>query len=115
MAYDEGVAQRIRDVFDTQVDYVEKKMFGGLCFMVFGHMCCGVQGDILMARVGADQYETALQKNYSRKMTFTGKPLKGFVYVDPEGFAEDDDLISWITTCQQFVATLPAKKEKKDR
>ena len=81
MAYDEGVAQRLRDVFGDRTDVVEKRMFGGLAFMVSGNMCCGVVGKELMARVGPEQYEQALKEPYAREMDFTGKPMKGFVYV----------------------------------
>lgn len=88
---------------------VEKKMFGGLSFMVKGNMCCGVVGDELMARVGPDGYEAALKRPHARPMDFTGKPLKGFVYVAPEGFADRADLEGWIGLALNFVETLPAK------
>jgi hypothetical protein len=77
--------------------------------MVNGNMCCGVVNDTLMARVGPDQYEAALKRPHTRKMDFTGKPLKGFVYVAPAGFESDDDLAGWVKRCRDFVATLPAK------
>jgi len=109
MAYDEGVAQRLREVFAGRTDVVEKKMFGGLAFMVAGNMCCGVVGEELMARVGPEQYGKALQEPHAREMDFTGKPMKGFVYVGVQGFASDDDLLSWVGRCEQFVTTLPAK------
>ena len=91
MAYDEGLAQRLRETYELIPKVVEKKMFGGLAFMVEGHMSCGVVDDTLMARVGPDQYDEALQEPHTRKMDFTGKPLKGFVYVAPEGFESDED------------------------
>ena len=106
MAYDEGVAERLREAFGTHPFMVEKKMFGGIAFMVTGHMCCGVVDETLMARVGPDQYEEALKKPHTRVMDFTGKPMKGFVYVDPEGFESEEDLQSWITLCENFVSTL---------
>lgn len=71
MAYDEGLAERIRDVVGTR-GVVEKKMFGGLCFMLRGHMCCGVTGEDLMLRVGPDQFESVLKRQHARKMDFTG-------------------------------------------
>ena len=109
MPYDEGVAERLREAFAGRTDVVEKKMFGGIAFMVSGHMCCGVIGEELMVRVGPEQYDRVLREPYARPMDFTGKPLKGFVYVGVNGFASDEDLESWITRCEQFVDTLPPK------
>ena len=109
MAYDEGVAARLREVFDGQGDVDEKRMFGGIAFMHAGNMCCGIVGDVLMARVGPDAYSEALQRSHAREMDFTGRSMKGFVYVDPDGFAEDDQLQGWIDLCQTFTASLPAK------
>lgn len=109
MAFDAGLAQRVRELFDNRENVVEKKMFGGLAFMVSGHMCCGVVNDRLMARVGADQYQTALGKDLVRQMDFTGKPLKGFVYVEAAGIESDENLKYWLDTCSQFVSSLPSK------
>ena len=109
MAYDEGVAERLRDMFAEREDFVEKKMFGGIAFMHAGNMCCGITDDLLMARVGPDVYAAALEKPYAREMDFTGKALKGFVYVEPAGFAEDEDLVAWLALCEAFTATLAAK------
>jgi len=109
MAYDEGVAQRIREILRDRQDVMEKKMFGGLAFMVAGHMCCGVVGEKLMARVGTEQYETALRKSHAREMDFTKKPLKGYIYVDPQGFESDQDLAAWLKLCLTFISTLPPK------
>jgi hypothetical protein len=109
MAYDGGVAERIREVFDGRDDVVEKKMFGGIAFMHCGNMCCGIVDDVLMARVGPDSYPDALSRDHAREMNFTGKPMKGFVYVDPAGFSEDAELRDWISLCEAFTASLPAK------
>ena len=109
MAFDEGVAERIREYFGDRHDIVEKKMFGGIAFMHSGNMCCGIVDDILMARVGPDAYAEALERSYAREMDFTGKPLTGFVYVDPPGSAEDEDLAEWIQLCELFTASLPSK------
>ncbi len=109
MSYDESVAERLREAFSTRHDVTEKKMFGGIAFMVSGNMCCGVVNDTLMVRVGSDQYAVALKKPHAREMDFTGKPMKGFVYVAPEGFESDDDLANWVNICLDFVATLPPK------
>jgi len=109
MAYDEGVAERIREVFDGRNDIVEKKMFGGIAFMHSGNMCCGIIDDMLMARVGPDAYEEALKRSHAREMDFTGKSLKGFVYVEPAGFAEDVQIQEWISLCEAFTGSLPPK------
>lgn len=109
MAYDEGLAQRIREQFQDRQDIKEKKMFGGLCFMVSDHMCCGIIDDNLMARVGPDKYESCLKKDYVREMDFTGKPLRGLVYVAPDGITAESDLKEWIAICTNFVGSLPAK------
>ncbi len=109
MPFDEGVAQRLREIFADRTDVVEKKMFGGVAFMVSGNMCCGVLGQELMARVGPEQYIKALTEPYVREMDFTGKPLRGFVYVGVQGFAADEDLESWVGRCEQFVSTLSPK------
>ena len=79
MPYSEKLADRIRMALDGRDDVVEKKMFGGVAFMVSGSMACGIIGDDLMARVGADQFEVALGRPHARVMDFTGRPLKGFV------------------------------------
>ena len=107
MAYDDGVAQRIRESLDGQEGIVEKEMFGGIAFMLNGNMCCGVVKDSLMVRVGKDDYEAALDLPHARKMDFTGKPLPGFVYVAPEGFEDDKDLDGWVGRCVAFARTLP--------
>jgi len=112
MAYDDGLAERLHLHFEGRHDVESKKMFGGLCFMMAEHMCCGVLGDTLMARVGSDQYDDALASPYAKEMDFTGKSLKGFVYVSPEGFAEDNELAYWVGLCENFVLTLPPKKPK---
>ena len=109
MAYDEGVAQRLREVFADNKSITEKKMFGGIAFMLSGNMCCGVVNDSLMARVGPSQYADALKMEHAREMDFTGRPMKGFVYVAPKGFESDEDLLSWVRLCEIYVCSLPPK------
>lgn len=109
MAYDEGLAQRVRERLHERQDVVEKRMFGGLAFLVRGHMCCGIVKDDLMVRVGPDRYEEALRQPRARPMDFTRKPLRGFVYVDADGTADDGQLGRWIERALEFVLTLPAK------
>ena len=113
MAYDEGLAERLNDYFGDRNDVEVKKMFGGLCFMVSNHMCCGIIGETLMARVGPGNYSECLSKKHVREMDFTGKAMKGMIYIDPEGIAEDSDLEKWVEMCEKFVTSLPPKKPKK--
>ncbi|MFQ5630691.1 MAG: TfoX/Sxy family protein [bacterium] len=109
LAFDVGLAERLREIFQDQPNVREKKMFGGLAFMVNGNMCCGIVSETLMLRVGAEQYDEALARPHARKMAFTGKPMKGMIYVDPDGFAEDADLQDWVQRGLNFVQALPPK------
>lgn len=109
MPYDEGLTERIRELLGPRPDLTEKRMFGGLCLLINGNMACGITGEDLMVRVGPDDYEEALAEIYSRPMDFTGKPLRGFVYVDPEGFEADVDLEEWVLRGVLFAESLPPK------
>jgi len=109
MAYDEAVAGRIREALGKTPNVAEKKMFGGIAFMVRGNMCCGVIGERLMLRVGPKGYETALSRPHARAMDFTGRPMKGMVYVEPAGFASPRVLKAWIDEAMEFTLSLPAK------
>lgn len=109
MAYDETLAERLRKALSGASGVTERRMFGGLAFMLDGHMCCGVVGDEVVVRVGPEEYSSALARPHAREMDFTGKPLKGFVYVGPRGVATDDDLRAWIGRAVQFVRSLPPK------
>ena len=109
MAYDEGVAERLRDAYEAVSNVVEKKMFGGVAFLVDGHMSCGVTNDLLMVRVGPERYQEALRWPHAREMNFTGRPLKGFVYVAPAGFESDEALASWVGLSLDFVSSLVPK------
>lgn len=114
MAYDETLAMRIRAALDDRddvVDVVEKKMFGGLCFLVAGSMACGILGDELLARVGPDAYDAALARPHTRMMDFTGRPLRGFVVVAPSGLRTAAALRRWIDAGVAF-ATSPEQREK---
>ena len=109
MAYDEKLAGRIRAIFAGKTNTSEKKMFGGIAFMLSGNMCCGVINDLLMARVGPAGYEECLKLPHARPMDFTGKPMKGYVYVEPGGYKSDEQLKEWVDRCADFVSTLPEK------
>ena len=112
MAYDEGLAHRLDELFEGRSDVQLRKMFGGLCYMVRDHMCCGIVGDRLMARVGPERYDECLSHAHAREMDFTGKALKGMIYVLPGGIESDEDLNFWVGQCERFVASLPPRKPK---
>jgi TfoX/Sxy family transcriptional regulator of competence genes len=109
MPYDEKLADRVRGVLARQEGLTEKKMFGGLSFMLRGNMCCGVVRDDLMVRVGPKQHEEALAEPYARPMDFTGRPLKGMVYVGPEGYCSEESLAKWVKRGVDFATSLPPK------
>jgi TfoX/Sxy family transcriptional regulator of competence genes len=96
MAYDEALADRIRTALEGRSDVEERKMFGGIAFMVAGRMACGVIHEDLMVKVGADGHDDALAEPHTRPMDFTGRPMRGMVYVDPVGTANDADLGRWV-------------------
>src|SRR6266576_1709031 len=106
MAYDEGLAERVREVLADRRGITEMKMFGGLAFMSRDYMFVGVVGDVLMARVGPETHEEALARPHARVMDFAGKSMEGYVFVDPEGFESDEDLTGWVDQCEAFVRTL---------
>jgi len=109
MAYDETLAVRIREALNQHLDVEEKAMFGGLCFMVGGHMAVGIVKNDLMVRVGPAAYEDALARKGVRPMDFTGQPLKGMVYVARAHLGRKRDLESWVAQATDFVATLPKR------
>ena len=109
MSYDEGLAQRIRDALEERLDVSEKRMFGGLAFLLSGNMCVGVVGDELMVRVGPHAYGETLRQPHARKMDFTGRPMKGLVYVGYKGLESDSDLCRWVARGVDFACSLPAK------
>jgi len=112
MAYSEQLAARIRATLKGQGDWAERKMFGGLCITLNGHMCCGVLGNTLILRLGEERATASLKKPHTREMDFTGRPLKGMIYVDPQGIASAQALRAWIYTALKFVRTLPPKQPK---
>jgi hypothetical protein len=109
MAFSEALAERVRDVFDERPGLGERKMFGGLCFMLYGNMCCGIVGDALMVRVGPAAYDNALEQAYVRPMDFTGRPMRGMVYVDSQGIATAKQLAHWVELGAAFASGLPKK------
>jgi len=109
MPFDEGLAQRVREVLGSRPSVTERRMFGGLAFLLDGKMFVAVSGSKLMARVGAERYPDALAVPHVREMKFTGRPMKGYVYIDPPGLAKDSDLEAWVSWCFRYVAGLPSK------
>lgn len=109
MACDEGLAQRIREYLDGDVNVHERKMFGGIAFMVNGNMAVGVVGSDLMVRVGPGRYDHVLKQTYVREMDFTGKPMKGFVFVGWQAIDTDDGLRYWIDQGYRFAGSLEPK------
>ncbi len=109
MAYNENLADRIREILADRNEITEKKMFGGLSFMLGGNMCCGIIKDDLVVRVDPDSYEKAVGKPHARPMDFTGRPLKGMVYVGPEGYRTNEELKYWLDQALNFALSLPPK------
>lgn len=113
MAYDITLAERIRRSLKERNDVVEKKMMGGLTFMVSNKMCVGVVNDDLMARVGPDAYDASLTQPGCRRMDFTGREMKGFVFVGPEGTKSDRSLQTWIDKALAYNPVAPKSRSKK--
>lgn len=109
MAFDEGLAERIRTLLGDDAKVSERKMFGGLAFLHQGNMACGILGDELMVRVGPEAWADALAHPHAREMDFTGRSMKGMVYVGVDGFSEDDDLAAWVNRGLAFARSFPAK------
>lgn len=110
MGYDESAAERLRGELERLPAVAEIRMFGGLCFTSRGHMVCGVLEKDLVLRVGPEGYAAALRRPHARPMDFTGRPLKGFVFVAPAGYATAAGLRRWLDLAVGFVGTLPDKK-----
>jgi len=120
MAYDEYLADRVRQIFkDKNLAFEEKNMMGGLCFILDEKMCCGIhydknrETDLLMARIGEDAYPNAITRAGCHPMDFTGRPMKGYVFVDENGFDDDSDLEYWIQLAISFNPFAKASKKRK--
>ncbi len=109
MPFDERLAKRLRGIFTGNYRVKEMEMFGGLAFMVNGHMCCGIVGDDLVVRTGPDAHDDAVSKPHVRPMDFPGKPMKGFVYVNSAGYKTETALKKWTQRGLDFVLSLPPK------
>ena len=111
MAYDEGLAQRVRELLDEfeVPELVEKKMFGGIAFMLRGNLACGVLKKELIVRVGPAGYKEAIQRPHAKLFDVSGKPMKGWVMVRPGGYESDAALKDWVQQGVTFALSLPAK------
>lgn len=115
MAYNETLSDRIREALADVPCVSEKLMFGGICYMVNDKMCVGVAEDEMMCRIGPDQYEAALERRGCREMVFTGKPMKGYVFVSEDGMRSQKDFQYWIDLCLAFNPLAKASKKKTNK
>lgn len=115
MAYSEALAGRVRDALGGRPGVSERKMFGGLCFMVDEKMFLGVMTEHLMCRVGVDAHDEAMSRPGVRLMDFTGRPMQGYVYAGGPAIESDAALKSWVDQTYAFAGSLPAKKPKTPR
>ena len=113
MAYDPSLAGRVRKVLSNRRGVSEKEMFGGIAFLLGGHMFCGIVKDDLMVRIGPDGHEAALKEPHVRPMDFTGQPMKGYVFVAPDGCRSPAALARWVGRGAEFAATLPARTTRR--
>jgi TfoX/Sxy family transcriptional regulator of competence genes len=109
MAFSESLARRVRDVLASKRGIEDKKMFGGVGFLLHGNMLVGVWKDSLVVRVGPDEYEDALQQPFVGELDITGRAMTGWVLVAPEGLDDDSQVRDWIGRAEKFVSMLPAK------
>lgn len=112
MAFDEKLAERVREVLADVSAVEEKKMFGGLAFLVRGHMACGIVGDELLLRLGKEGAEAGLRRQHVRVMDFTGRPMTGMVFVGKAGLRGKAALAGWVDQAVDFVDSLPPKKRR---
>jgi len=112
MAYDEPLAGRVRRLLEQRRDVTEKKMFGGLSFLLDGKMCCGILREDLVVRVGREREAAALRDPHARAMDFTGRPMPGMVYVSPAGCRSEAALRKWVQRGVDFAASVPPKPRR---
>lgn len=112
MAYDETLAERIRSMLADRQDVAEPKMFGGIAFLIGRRMAVGVVHDDLVVRAGPDGHDDAIAHPHARPMDFTGRPMRGFVYVAPAGVADDPELQRWVEAGVSFAAPQPPSKHR---
>jgi hypothetical protein len=115
MAYNEALANRIREALAREKGVDETKMMGGLGFMIGGHMALGIVGEELMVHVGPAGYRRALARVHAREMDFTGRSIKGFVFVEPAGIRTKRSLASWVAVAAAFAKSLPRSRPRRRR
>lgn len=115
MAYDDQLADRVRQALGPRPDVTERRMFGGVCFLLDGKMLCGVATAALMVRVGPEAHAAALARPHARPMDFTGRPMVGFVYVDPAGVRTVKAIAPWLERAMAYVATVKRATRKPAR
>lgn len=113
MAYNEKLSNRIREALADFPDVEEKMMFGGVCYMLNGKMCVGVSKDEMMCRIDPDIYEELLEKNGCKEMVFTGRPMKGYVFISEEVMKTQKEFDYWLNLCVEFNSKAKASKKKK--
>lgn len=114
MAYDNELADRVRQALESRyIHFVEKKMMGGLCFMVADKMCLGIADDRLMVRLDPEAYDDAIRQHGCRPMDFTGRPMRGFVFVEPEGLLAENQFWRWIDLALEFNPKATSSKKAK--
>jgi hypothetical protein len=109
MAYGKELAASARKALSRRRGYSERKMFGGICYMLSGNMCCGVLGEEVIIRLGPELAEKALRKKHTRVFDMTGRPMKGFVVVTKEGIRKDEALKTWLKEAADYASSLPPK------
>jgi hypothetical protein len=112
MAFDENLAARIRDALGTRAGLTEKRMFGGLAFLLRGNMCVGVHGSEMIVRLAPDETDAALAERHTRVFDLTGRPMKGWILVEPKGLTTEPALEKWLERAVKFAESLPAKARR---
>jgi hypothetical protein len=112
MAYDHDLAERIRHLLGKHPEVTEKEMFGGICFLVNGNMVCGISKSDFMARLDPQKFGEYRELPDVRPMDFTGRPMKGYLFVNPDGVETEEQLIAWVDRCYTYASSLTPKKKK---
>lgn len=113
MAFNEKLSNLIREALAHHADVAEKYMFGGVCYMVHGKMCIGVAHDLMMCRIGKENYDSALERPGCSEMIFNGRPMKGYVFVDEVNWRNKKEFHYWVELCLAFNPNAKATKKKK--
>jgi TfoX/Sxy family transcriptional regulator of competence genes len=109
MAYNQELAQRIKEILGPLPGLETKKMFGGMCYLLHGNMLCGVIDERMIVRMGKERQNESMSRPHTRPFDFSGKAMVGWLMVEPDGWQSEEDLADWVQICLDFVRTLPAK------